>query len=107
MDENGIRDRATDAANDLKSSITSAAGTVADLAGQARSAAVEAGGSIQSATMGAARQVRAAAAKTYEQGARAGEYVSRNTAEQPVLALLLAGAIGYGIAYLIHHTTAE
>jgi hypothetical protein len=28
--------------------------------------------------------------------------VSQNTAEQPLLALLIAGAIGYGIAYMIH-----
>ncbi|HEV2098035.1 MAG TPA: hypothetical protein VGR45_03815 [Stellaceae bacterium] len=104
MDENRSRDRTTDAANGLKSSITSAAGTGADLAGQARSAAAEAGGSIQSATIEAAKQVRAAATKTYEQGVLAGEYVSRNTAEQPVLALLLAGAIGYGFAYLLHRS---
>jgi hypothetical protein len=28
--------------------------------------------------------------------------VSRQTAEQPLLALLVAGAIGYVIAYMIH-----
>jgi len=37
-----------------------------------------------------------------EQGARAGEYVTRNLHENPYAALLIAGAIGYGVAYLIH-----
>jgi hypothetical protein len=102
MDENRVGDQAAAAANGLKESITAAVGTVTDLASQARSAAVEAGGSIQGAAIKAAKQVGDAATKTYEQGARAGEYVSRNTAEQPLLALLIAGAIGYGIAYMIH-----
>ena len=102
MDDNRVGDQAADAANGLKGSITAAMGTVTDLAGQARSAAVEAGSSIQDAAIKAARQVGDAAAKTYEHGARAGEYVSRNTTEQPLLALLIAGAIGYGIAYMIH-----
>src|SRR5271155_305187 len=35
----------------------------------------------------------------YEQGSVA---VARFTAEQPVTALLIAGLIGYGLAYLIH-----
>jgi hypothetical protein len=48
------------------------------------------------------KQVSDAAAKTYAQGAQAAEYLSRNTVEQPLLALLVAGAIGYGIAYMIH-----
>ena len=37
-----------------------------------------------------------------EQSARAGEYVTRNVHENPYAALLIAGAIGYGLAYLIH-----
>lgn len=102
MDDKEIRDQATDAANGLKSSVTSAVGTVTDLAGRARSAAVDAGNSIQGAAMEAAKQVGDAATKSYAQGARASQYVSRNTAEQPLLALLIAGAIGYGIAYMIH-----
>jgi hypothetical protein len=102
MDDNGIRDQATDAANGLKSSVTAAMGTVTDLAGRARSAAVDAGNSIQGAAKETVKQVGDAAAKSYAQGARAGQYVSRNTAEQPLLALLIAGAIGYGIAYMIH-----
>jgi hypothetical protein len=35
------------------------------------------------------------------QGARAGGYLSRYAA-QPLTALLIAGVLGYGLAYLIH-----
>jgi len=102
MDENRISDQVSGAANDVKNGVTAAAGTLSDLAGQARSAAVEAVNTIQGAAIETGKQVCDAAAKTYRQGARAGEYVSRNTAEQPLLALLIAGAVGYGIAYMIH-----
>ena len=87
MDENRISDQLNDAANDAKNGVTAAMGTLSDLAGRARSAAVEAVNTIQGAAIETGKQVRDAAAKTYRQGARAGEYVSRNTAEQPMLAL--------------------
>ena len=102
MDENRISDQVSGGANEAKNGIRAAAGTVSDLAGQARSAAVEAANTIQGAAIETGKQVRDAAAETYRQGARAGEYVSRNTAEQPLLALLIAGAVGYGLAYMIH-----
>ena len=47
-------------------------------------------------------QASAASGALYEQGARAGDYVSRNVNEYPLPALLVAGAVGYGLAYLIH-----
>jgi ElaB/YqjD/DUF883 family membrane-anchored ribosome-binding protein len=102
MDDNRIGDQANEAANNLKSGLTSAMETGSDWAGKAQTAAVEAGGRIQNAATETAKQVGDAAAKTYAQGARASEYVSRNTAEQPLLALLIAGAIGYGLAYMVH-----
>src|SRR5437667_12384174 len=37
-----------------------------------------------------------------EQASQAGDYVARNVARYPVEALLVAGLIGYGIAFLIH-----
>lgn len=37
-----------------------------------------------------------------EQAAQAGEYVARGVQEYPLSALLVAGLVGYGIAYLIH-----
>jgi hypothetical protein len=42
----------------------------------------------------ALKLVSDAAAKTYKQGAQAADFVGRNTAEHPLLALLIAGAVG-------------
>ena len=104
MDENRINDQLSAATDNVQNGVTSAVGKLSDLAGQARSAAVEAANTIQGAAIETGKQVSDAAAKTYQQGARAGEYISRNTAEQPLLALLIAGAVGYGIAYMIHRS---
>jgi hypothetical protein len=79
-----------------------AAETVADLAHRARTKAVETGGVIREAAMESGKQVGDFAAQTYRQGVRASEYVSRNTAEQPFLALLAAGIVGFGLAYMIY-----
>jgi hypothetical protein len=91
MDDRGYGDQ-------VKRGVASAVDTASDLAGKAQSAAAQAGSTIQGAASETVRQVRDAAAK----GAQAADYLSRNTAEQPLLALLLAGAVGYAIAYLIH-----
>ena len=45
---------------------------------------------------------RRAGEQTYEQSQRAGEYLTRNVNEYPLAALMVAGAIGYGVAYLVH-----
>lgn len=45
---------------------------------------------------------RRAGEQTVEQSQRAGEYLTRNVNEYPLPALMVAGAIGYGIAYLVH-----
>ena len=47
-------------------------------------------------------QASAATDVVYEQGRRAGEYLTRNVNEYPLAAVLVAAAIGYGIGYLIH-----
>ena len=74
--------------NAVTEGIASAAGQAQTAAVQARDAAAEAG-----------KQVADVGAKA---GAQAADYVSRRTAEQPLIALLVAGAIGYALAYLIH-----
>jgi ElaB/YqjD/DUF883 family membrane-anchored ribosome-binding protein len=50
----------------------------------------------------AANQAGDAASALYRQGADAGGQVNRYVAEQPMTALLIAAALGYGLAYLIH-----
>jgi ElaB/YqjD/DUF883 family membrane-anchored ribosome-binding protein len=93
---------------DLQASAGAAIDKAAGLARDASSAGIQAVGQATDAIQGAARevgkQVDQAVTAAYEQSARAGGYVSRYAAEQPLAALLIAGAIGYGLAYLIHRT---
>src|SRR5437667_7354323 len=76
------------------------------LAREASSAAGQAVAQAGEVVQGVAREVGAragqAATTVYQQGARAGGSLSRYTAEQPLTALLIAGALGYALAYLIH-----
>jgi ElaB/YqjD/DUF883 family membrane-anchored ribosome-binding protein len=49
---------------------------------------------------GVAPQAREVASNLYEQGSQTGQYVRQYTSQQPVTALLIAGAIGYALGYL-------
>ena len=73
---------------------------------QVRTAASNAGSAAQDFARRAREQTSFASDKVYEQSARAGQYLTRNVNEYPLTALLVcgavAGAIGYGLAYLIH-----
>ena len=51
---------------------------------------------------GVAPRARETASNLYEQGSQTGEYVSDFPAQQPVAALLISGAIGYALGYLVH-----
>ena len=99
-------DRGKPLLHNLQGKAGDAMGQTTDTARQASSAGVQAVTQASNAVPGAARQVSSqashAATKVYEQGAWAGGYITRYTAEQPLTALLIAAAIGYGIAYLIH-----
>ena len=63
---------------------------------QARSAMAKAGETAQDLANRAREQAAPAAQAVYDQGARAGEYVTRNVHEYPTTALLIAAAVGYG-----------
>jgi ElaB/YqjD/DUF883 family membrane-anchored ribosome-binding protein len=69
---------------------------------QARSAMAQAGETAQDLANRAREQAGPAAQAVYDQGARAGEYVASNVHQYPTTALLIAAAVGYGLAYLIH-----
>jgi ElaB/YqjD/DUF883 family membrane-anchored ribosome-binding protein len=101
MNETRTSEKGDNVVDALTTGIATAAGTIRDLAGQAKSAALEAGNTVQDTSIKASKQIGDAATKVYRQSVQAREAISRNTAEQPLLALLIAGAIGYGIAYLI------
>ena len=96
---------------DLQASAGAAIDKAAGLARDASSAGIQAVAQASDAIQGAARevgkQVDQAVTSVYRQSARAGGYVSRYASEQPLTALLIAGAIGYGLAYLIHRTPIE
>ena len=92
-----------DQGKDIVQGMQSSAAALARQASDAgRQAAAQAGEVMQDAAREASNQATQAASNLYEQSSQAGDYISRYTAEQPVTALLIAGAIGYGLAYLIH-----
>ena len=76
--------------------------TVRHLSEQARTAIADPGATAQELARRAREQAAIAGDALYQQGTRAGEYLTRNVNEYPLVALLIAGAVGYGLAYLIH-----
>ena len=95
-------DQSKSVLRDLQESVAVAVDKTADLARKVSAPAVQAADTIQGIARDVGNQVGQAASTVYEQGARAGGSVTRYTAEQPLTALVIAGAIGYGLAYLIH-----
>jgi ElaB/YqjD/DUF883 family membrane-anchored ribosome-binding protein len=107
--EKGVQekiDQAKPVFRDLQASAGAAIDKAAGLARDASSAGIQAVAQASDAIQGVAREVGnkvdQAASTAYQQSARAGGHVSRYAEEQPLTALLIAGAIGYGLAYLIH-----
>ena len=85
-------------AGDVVQQVTAAAH---DFSEQAKSTVANAGDVVQDFARQARDQVGPAADKLYQQGTRAGDALIRNVEQNPLLALLIAGAIGYGLSYLI------
>ena len=95
-------DQAKPVIRELRESAGAAMDKAADLAQKASNARIQAVDTVQGVARDVANQASQAATAVYQQGARAGGSVGHYTAEQPLTALLIAAAIGYGIAYLIH-----
>jgi ElaB/YqjD/DUF883 family membrane-anchored ribosome-binding protein len=95
-------DQAKPVLRDLREAAGAAVDKATDLAHKASTAGAQAVDAIQGAARDVGNQASRTASVVYEQGARASGSVSRYTTEQPLTALLIAAAIGYGIAYLIH-----
>ena len=76
-----------------------AAGSVADKASEL---AGRASSTVKDAAASARRGAGQAGETVYNAGARAGEYMGQSVQQQPLLSLIGAAAIGYGIAFLIH-----
>ena len=76
--------------------------TVRNLSEQVRAAMADPGATAQELARRGREQAAMASDVLYQQGTRAGEYLNRNINEYPRAAVLIAGAVGYGLAYLIH-----
>ena len=90
------------ALQDLQETATATMNKAAELAQKASTVGGQAVDAVQGAARDIGNQASQAATAVYQQGARASESLSQYTAEQPLTALLVAAAIGYGLAYLIH-----
>jgi len=75
---------------------------VQDLANQASEVGEQAVGRAAELLQNVAPQAKEVASNLYERGSQSGEYVRQYAVEQPLTALLIAGAVGYGLGYLIH-----
>jgi ElaB/YqjD/DUF883 family membrane-anchored ribosome-binding protein len=88
------------------SAMAKAGETAQDLANRAREQVAPAIAKVTETAQDLAHRTREQAAPAaqvvYDQGARAGQYVTRNVHDYPATALLIAAAIGYSLAYLIH-----
>ena len=92
-----------DQGKEMMQDAQASAATLARQATEAgRQAMAQAGELVQGTARQASNQATQAATNLYQQGSRAGDVITQYAAEQPVTALLVAGAIGYGLAYLIH-----
>lgn len=87
---------------DAKATAGDAINKASSVARDMSAAGAQAGEAIQGMARQVGDQAGQYATTLYEQGTNAGGYVSRYTAEQPWTALLVAAAVGYGLAYLIH-----
>jgi ElaB/YqjD/DUF883 family membrane-anchored ribosome-binding protein len=99
------RDAMSQAGATVQSTLDRGKSMAQDLARQAseagRQAMGQAGEVIQNVAPWA-DQAKQAASDLYDQGSRAGESLRQYVVQQPLSALLVAGAIGYALAYLIH-----
>ena len=68
---------------------------------QVRNAVSDAGATAQDLARRAREEAALATDVVYQQGARASKYLIQNVNQYPLSALLIAGGIGFGMAYLM------
>lgn len=68
---------------------------------QVRNAVSDAGATAQDLARRAREEAALATDVLYQQGARAGKHLIQNVNQYPLTALLIAGGIGFGMAYLM------
>jgi ElaB/YqjD/DUF883 family membrane-anchored ribosome-binding protein len=93
-----VRDMAQEAQNKVTNTVEAAKG----VGQQTRAAAESIGEMAQDAARQVADRATAAASTLSAQGGCARSYVSRTVEENPLTAVLVAGAVGYAVACLLH-----
>jgi ElaB/YqjD/DUF883 family membrane-anchored ribosome-binding protein len=96
------RKGANEAGPDVQSTLDRTRSVVQDRANRASEIGGQAMRRAGEFIEGVAPQAKEVASNLYDQGTQSGEYVRRYTSQQPIAALLIAGAIGYTLGYLIH-----
>ena len=97
-----LRQRTAEGAAQLNEAAQDAAHHAADAAQRAASRLGEARDAAWDVAQKAGAQARERGADTYRRGERAAREIAGQVEERPLAALLIAGAIGYAIAYLLH-----
>jgi ElaB/YqjD/DUF883 family membrane-anchored ribosome-binding protein len=87
----------------LRDAAQRAKGVIADTAETVKNVATEASDRAQDFARQSGRQATAAAESLYGQGNEVRDVIERTVVEHPWPALLIAAAIGYGMACVIHN----
>lgn len=92
---------ADDAAGRARGMAEEAKGVAQDAAGRARGMAEEAGERVSEYGAQAGQVARQVGSEAYRQGQQATDYLNDRVREEPLLALLGAGAVGFALGLLI------
>ena len=96
------KEMAQRAAQKTSERIDTASDQAKDMAQRAAHTARETGEAAWDVAQRAQAQAREVASEAYAQGERTARALARRVEEQPLVALMIAGAVGYAMAYLVH-----
>lgn len=99
---NRLAKRASTGAEEVTERARELAQQAASMAGEAASALAEARNGAWDVAQKAGAGARGLADQAYRSSRQGAEELAGRVEERPLLALLVAGAIGYALAYLLH-----
>ena len=99
---NAVNEATQQAGAGVQSALDQGKSVAQDLANRASETSRQAMGRVGEYVDTVAPQAKEVASNLYNQGSQSGEYIRQYAAQQPLTALLIAGALGYTLAYLIH-----
>jgi len=103
MSEQDVRNGVREVGEQAKSVITETTEAAKAAVSRGMTAAQEAGEAAQGMARQAAQQATAAAGTVYNQSLEARDVLEQAVVQNPFLSLLVAGAIGYGLACLVRN----